>query len=134
MDRPYADERISAIAYFPPVSPYAAGMAGKCPRCGQAALFAGYLKLAPACTACGLDYSKADAGDGPAVFVIFIVGFLAVVVAILARFVFYAPIGVAFLVSGAFAILAILGLLRPIKATLVALQYRNKAEEGRTLT
>jgi len=119
------------MAYHPPVSPYAAGLAGKCPRCGQGPLFEGYLKIRAGCPACGLDYSKADAGDGPAVFIIFIVGFAAVGLAFVARFVFFAPIAVAFLISGAFAIAVILALLRPMKATLVALQYRHKAEEGR---
>ena len=119
------------IAYYPPVSPYAAGLGGKCPRCGQGALFKGYLRLLPNCPACGLDYSKADSGDGPAVFVIFIVGFLAVAVAFVAKFAFFAPIGVAFLIAGGFAILLIAALLRPFKAILIALQYRNRAEEGR---
>lgn len=73
----------------------------------------------------------ADAGDGPAVFIIFIVGFVAVVVAFVARFVWYAPIAAAFGISAGVAIALSLALLRPFKATLVALQYRHKAEEGR---
>lgn len=119
------------MTYYPPVSPYAAGLGGKCPRCGQGALFGTFLGLRERCDACGLEYAKADAGDGPAVFVIFIVGFVAVAIAFIARFVFFAPIGVAFGVSSAIAIALILLLLRPLKATLIALQYRHKAEEGR---
>ena len=116
---------------FPPVSPHAAGLASKCPRCGEGALFDGYLSLRAACDRCGLDYAKADSGDGPAVFVIFIVGFLAVAAAFVARFVFYAPILLAFLASSVFALALILLLLRPLKATLIALQYAHKAAEGR---
>ncbi len=119
------------MTYYPPVSPYAAGMGGKCPRCGQGKLFEGFLALKPACEVCGLDYAKADSGDGPAVFVIFIVGFVAVALAFIARYVWYAPMGVALLLSIGFAVLSILALLRPLKATLIALQYANKAEEGR---
>ncbi len=119
------------MTYYPPVSPYAAGLAGKCPRCGQGDLFEGFLGLKAECPNCGLDYAKADAGDGPAVFVIFIVGFLAVVLAIVARYVWYAPIWLAFLISSVGAVIMILALLRPLKATLIALQYRHKAEEGR---
>lgn len=115
----------------PPVSPYTAGLAGKCPRCGQGALFRSFLALQPRCPVCGLDYSKADSGDGPAVFVMFIVGFVAVAVAFIARFVFFAPTLVAFAIAGGLAILLSLALLRPFKATLIALQYRHKAEEGR---
>lgn len=119
------------MTYYPPVNPYAAGLGGKCPRCGQGALFKSFLGLKDRCEACGLDYSKADAGDGPAVFIMFIVGFVAVAVAFVARFVWFAPILTAFLISGTVAIALSLGLLRPFKATLIALQYRHKAEEGR---
>ena len=65
------------------------------------------------------------------VLVIFIVGFIAVALAFIARFVWYAPIGVALGLSMLFAVVLILALLRPLKATLIALQYANKAEEGR---
>ncbi|MEQ8748551.1 MAG: DUF983 domain-containing protein [Amphiplicatus sp.] len=85
------------MTYYPPVSPYAAGFGGKCPRCGQGALFKGFLGLQERCEACGLDYSKADSGDGPAVFVMFIVGFVAVALAFIARFVWEAPLWLALL-------------------------------------
>lgn len=116
---------------FPPVDPYAAGLGARCPRCGQGRLFRSYLTLEPRCPACGLDFTKADAGDGPAVFVIFIVGFLGVALAFVARFLWSMPLLGAFLVASSAAIAAILLILRPLKATLIALQYRNKAEEGR---
>lgn len=119
------------MSYYPPVSPYAAGLGCKCPRCGQGKLFDGFLKLGAACPVCGLDYAKADSGDGPAVFVIFIVGFIAVALAFVARYVWYAPMAVALLVSVGFTVGSILLLLRPFKATMIALQYSNKAAEGR---
>ena len=119
------------MTYYPPVSPYAAGLGAKCPRCGQGKLFDGFLKLGKTCEVCGLDYAKADSGDGPAVFVIFIVGFVAVAIAFVARYVWYASMGVALGLSAGFAIAMILALLRPLKATMIALQYANKAEEGR---
>lgn len=119
------------MTYYPPVSPYAAGLGGKCPRCGQGALFDGFLKLRRGCESCGLDYAKADSGDGPAVFVIFIVGFLAVVIAFVVRYAFFAPMAVALAVSSAFTVASILLLLRPLKATLIALQYANRAADGR---
>lgn len=114
-----------------PVSPFAAGLACKCPRCGRGTLFDGYLTLRRACDACGLDYSKADSGDGPAVFVMFIVGFIAVGIAFFTRFALDAPIWLALALSVGVATGLILVLLRPFKATLIALQYAHKAEEGR---
>jgi uncharacterized protein (DUF983 family) len=119
------------MSYYPPVSPFSAGIGGKCPRCGQGALFKSFIGLNERCPACGLDYAQADAGDGPAVFIMFIVGFIAVAAAFIARFVFLAPILTAFLISGGFAIGLSLALLRPMKGVMVALQYRHKAEEGR---
>jgi len=116
---------------YPHVSPYAAGLGGKCPRCGKGALFDGFLGLRKTCSVCKLDYTKADPADGPAVFVIFIVGFIAVAVAFVARFVWFAPVWLAFLISAGLAVGAILALLRPLKAMLIALQYANNAEEGR---
>lgn len=119
------------MSYYPPLSPYATGMAGKCPRCGQGDLFKGYLGLQPSCNVCGLDYEKADSGDGPAVFVIFIVGFLAVVLAIVARYTWYAPIWAAFLISSLGAMAMIFAMLRPLKGVMIALQFQHNAEEGR---
>ena len=119
------------MAGYPPVSPYRAGLACKCPRCGQGALFKSYLALKDRCSACGLEYGKADAGDGPAVFVIFIVGFIAVALAFIARFVWFMSIGAAFALSASVAVAIILLMLRPLKATLIALEFANKAEEGR---
>jgi uncharacterized protein (DUF983 family) len=55
-------------------NPFLAGLMGKCPACGKGSLFSGYLKFADRCSACGEDFAKADAGDGPAVFVIFVAG------------------------------------------------------------
>lgn len=119
------------MTYYPPVSPVAAGLGGKCPRCGQGALFRNFLGLKDRCEVCSLDYSNADSGDGPAVFIMFIVGFVAVAVAFLARFVWFAPILTAFFIAALVAVALSLALLRPFKATLIALQYRHKAEEGR---
>ena len=116
---------------YPPVSPYMVGMACKCPRCGQGPLFDGFLKLGECCNACSLDYAKADSGDGPAVFVIFIAGFFAVALAYIARYVWFAPMWAAFAISAGAVIVLCLALLRPLKATLIALQYANKAAEGR---
>ena len=119
------------MTYYPPISPYAAGLGGKCPRCGQGDLFETFLGLKPACSACGLDYKKADAGDGPAVFIIFIVGFIGVIVAFVMRFVMEFSIAASFVVSASVSVLCILALLRPLKGTLIALQFQHKAHESR---
>src|SRR4026208_2640455 len=67
--------------------PIGRGLPGRCPGCGEGHLFQGFLALRPACERCGLDYGFADAGDGPAVFVILIgggiVGFAALITEVL---------------------------------------------------
>lgn len=55
------------------------GLKCRCPRCGQGRLFARYLKIAPACDHCGLDYSPHRADDLPAYIVITIVGHILVI-------------------------------------------------------
>lgn len=103
----------------------------RCPRCGEGALFASYLKIKANCAVCGLDFTKADSGDGPAVFVIFIVGPLAALIAIWFQRAFDPSIWV-FMVAMAIVIAGLsLALLPVLKAGLFALQYRNKAGEGR---
>ena len=87
--------------------------------------------MAERCSACGLDYSKADSGDGPAVFAIFIVGFLAVAVVFLLRFSLYLPMLIAFLGGIIVILLSSFYLLPRLKALLFALQYANKAEVSR---
>ena len=116
--------------YYPPLSPMQTGFAGKCPRCGQGRLFASFLKLAPRCEQCGLDYAKADAGDGPAVFMIFIAGFVAVAVLFVTGFVLDWPAGIALLLA-VVSLVGLIGLLmQPLKGLMVAQQYAAKAREG----
>lgn len=83
------------------------------------------------CERCGLSYAFADSGDGPAVFAIFILGFLVLGGALLVEFKLHAPVWVHIVLWGiATPVLAFL-LLRVLKATLIALQYKHKAEQGR---
>lgn len=122
---------MSLDPYHAPVSPFAAGLSCRCPRCGRGPLFKGFLDLAPSCTSCGLDYDFADAGDGPAVFVILFAGFIVVALAFWVEAKFEPPMWVHALLWIPAILIVTLGLLRPLKALMVALQYRNKAAEGR---
>lgn len=114
-----------------PVSPLVSGLACTCPRCGKGKLFVNVLNLRDNCDACGLDYKFIDTGDGPAVFAIFILGFLCVGGALIAEFVFGVPWWAHVLLWGILTPLIAVFLLRFLKATLIALQFKNKAEEGR---
>lgn len=113
------------------VSPYVAGLLGRCPRCGKGKMFRGLLELAPSCNVCGLNYSFADSGDGPAIFVMTIAGFIIVGFAWYVEVAYTPSYWVHALIFLPFSILVCIGLLRPTKGLLIALQYFNKAEEGR---
>ncbi len=115
----------------PLASTLASGLLCRCPACGKGRLFSGYLTLAPACDRCGLDYDFAEAGDGPAVFVILVTGFLIVGAALIVEVTYKPPYWLHALVWGSLAILLPLLLLRSFKGALIALQYKHKAEEGR---
>ena len=116
---------------YPPIEPIAAGLTGRCPRCGKGRLFSGLLNIAPDCDECGLDYSFADAGDGPAVFVILIIGFIVVGLALWTEVSFNPPLWLHFMLWIPLTLVLSLGGLRLIKGVLVTLQYANKAAEGR---
>ena len=116
---------------YPPISPLWAGISGCCPRCGKGRLFSGYLTLARACENCGLDYSFADAADGPAFFVMSIVGFVVVGGALAVEILYQPPLWVHVALWLPLAIVLPLLLLRPFKGVLVALQYHYRAAEGR---
>ena len=107
------------------------GLAGRCPRCGEGRLFDGFLTLAPRCERCGLDYSFADSADGPAVFVIFLSGFIVVFAALVVEFVYAPPYWLHALLWLPLIALTTLVPLRPMKGLMIALQYHHKAAEGR---
>ena len=89
------------------------------------------MKIKPRCANCGLDYAFADSGDGPAVFVILIIGFLVVGLALWAEVNYHWPVWLHILLWGPLTIILSLALLRGLKGVLIALQYRNSASEGK---
>ena len=119
------------VRIYPPISALSTGLAGRCPRCGEGSMFQGFLNIAPRCDACGLDYGFADSGDGPAVFVTLIAGFLVLGAALAVDVVYEPPIWVYIVIFLPLTLLVCLGLLRPLKGLLIASQYKNKAAPGR---
>jgi uncharacterized protein (DUF983 family) len=117
-------------ALYPPL-PNNIGVKGRCPRCGEGRLFNGFLSVAPRCRACGLDFSFADSGDGPAVFIMMIVGFIVVGLALFVEFTFAPPVWVHALLWVPLVLGLALGLLRPLKGWLIAQQYRQRGAEAR---
>lgn len=90
-------------------------------------MFDGFLTVAKRCDVCGLDLKAADSGDGPAIFVIFIVGPIVTLLALWVEVAFEPPYWLHMVLWGPVILLGSLALLRPFKATLIALQYRHRA-------
>ncbi len=111
------------------VSPIWAALAGRCPRCGQGKLFAGLLTVRPACLVCGLDLSAHDAGDGPAVAVILVLGALIVGLAFWVEFTFSPPLWVHAVLWPVVTVPLAIVMMRPLKAGLIVLQYRYRRTE-----
>ena len=102
----------------------------RCPRCGEGRLFTGFLDVRPTCDVCGLDLTKVDTGDGPAVFVIFAVCILMGAGALWLELTFSPPFWVHMAIWVPFILIFGIGLLRPFKAALVAIQYKYQARPG----
>jgi uncharacterized protein (DUF983 family) len=119
------------VAPPPNPSPLVVGLKARCPRCGDGALFRSGLILRDQCDRCGLSYAFADSGDGPAVFAIFILGFVVLLAALIVEFRIGPPVWVHVVLWGVLTPLLAFVLLRVLKASLIALQYKHKAGEAR---
>ena len=113
-----------------PPAPMAAALTGACPRCGSRSLFSGWIRFAGECRSCGLDFASFNVGDGPAAFLILIVGALLTIGAVMLELaaeppflvhLVWVPLGLALTIFG----------LRFGKAFLLGQEYRHEAREGR---
>lgn len=116
---------------YPPASLYFNGMLGRCPNCGKGHMLRGLLKVSSKCENCGLSFSFADAGDGPAIFVMTIVGFIVIALMWYVEVVYRPPYWVHAAILLPVSAFLCIALLRPIKGLFIALQYFNRAEESR---
>lgn len=88
--------------------------------------------MAGRCEACRFELGGADSGDGPAVFVIIIVGFLMVFAALFTEIAVHPPVWVHLIVRLPLGAGLCLVLLRPMKGLMIAAQIKNKASEHRS--
>ncbi|QIG78356.1 DUF983 domain-containing protein [Stakelama tenebrarum] len=111
--------------------PIDSGLKGACPRCGAKTLFASVAKYADKCSTCGLDYDQFNVGDGPVVFLTLGIGTLVTVLAIIVELSFAPPFWVHAVLWIPLTAILVVGTLHFAKGLLLALEYRNKAAEGR---
>jgi uncharacterized protein (DUF983 family) len=104
-----------------------ASLLGRCPRCGKGALFRGLLDIRPSCEACGLDLGAHDAGDGPAVAAIFVIGAATVGAALWVDVKFTPPLWVHAVLWPVLVLPFSILTMRVAKAALVALHFRHRS-------
>ncbi|MHA6318053.1 DUF983 domain-containing protein [Altererythrobacter sp. CAU 1778] len=107
-----------------------AALLGLCPRCGERTLFAGMVKFAPRCGNCGLDFDQFNVGDGPAAFLITIVGGIASALAIWVEIAFAPPFWLHIILWVPLVFGLTVGGLRIGKGWLLQQEYRNRAREA----
>ena len=112
--------------YNPNISPFGTGIRCRCPRCGQGKLYDGFLKVADCCGVCGLTLAHEDAGDGPAVFIILIYGFVMAGLATWVELNYEPPLWLHALIFGPLIVIGSILLLRPFKGVMIALQYKYR--------
>jgi uncharacterized protein (DUF983 family) len=108
----------------------AAALFGLCPRCGTRSLFGGVASFAPRCRDCELDYSRFNVGDGPAAFLIMVIGAVVVGLALWVEFSFDPPVWVHAVLWAPVIAVATLGGLRITKAALLITEYQRDAREA----
>ncbi len=113
------------------VSPLKAGLSCLCPRCGRGRLFTGFLDVAARCEVCGLDFDQQNSGDGPAFFIIMIVGFIVVGLALVVEMSFSPPAWLHMALWLPLCLVLSVVLLRPFKGVMIALQYRHRVQFDR---
>ena len=111
------------------ISPLAAALRCRCPRCGKGKLFRGLLTLQPACPVCGLDFSNSDTGDAGAVLLIMGLGAVIVIMAFWVEFHFSPPLWVHAVLWPIVTIPLAILIMRPMKAALVGAQFRRRPHE-----
>jgi uncharacterized protein (DUF983 family) len=112
------------------IDPIRAGLLCRCPNCGQGPLYAGFLKVVDRCEACGFDYTRLNTGDGAAIFIMQIAGGIVVFGALFAMIAWNPPIWLLLLIALPLVAGLSIGLMRPGKGVMIALQMRNKAGQA----
>ena len=113
------------------VDPIRAGLLCRCPNCGKGPLFSGFLKVVERCAVCGFDFTRLDTGDGAAIFVMQIAGGLVVFGALFVQIAYDLPIWAMLVVALPLVVGLSLGLMRPGKGVMIALQMRHRAGQTR---
>lgn len=108
-----------------------AALFGECPACGARTLFAGWVRFASRCRACGHDFSSYNVGDGPAAFLILVIGALVCALALVLQVRISPPFWVHILLWVPITSALVLLSLRVSKAAMLIHEARAEVREGK---
>ncbi|MCO5794122.1 MAG: DUF983 domain-containing protein [Blastomonas fulva] len=108
-----------------------AALFGECPACGARTLFAGWVRFATRCRACGHDFSSYNVGDGPAAFLILVIGALVCALALVLQVRISPPFWVHILLWVPITSALVLLSLRVSKAAMLIHEARAEVREGK---
>lgn len=105
------------------------GLSCTCPRCHEGALYKpGFVnfELDDTCKKCGLDFGENDSADGPAVFLMFVLGFTIVPMALILEMTLHPPLWLHAVLWSFVVIGLTMGSLKPLKSYIITLQYKHR--------
>lgn len=108
-----------------------AALFGECPACGQRTLFAGAVRFADRCRACGHDFTRYNVGDGPAAFLTMIIGGLVCAAALTLQLTVEPPFWLHIVLWVPLTTAAVIASLRVSKAAMLIHEARAQVREGR---
>lgn len=110
---------------------FQAALFGECPACGSRTLFAGWVRFAARCRVCGHDFTLYNVGDGPAAFLILIIGAIACALALVLQVKVSPPFWVHILLWVPVTTAPVLASLRVSKAAMLLHEARAEVREGK---
>ncbi|KRB85867.1 hypothetical protein ASE00_03655 [Sphingomonas sp. Root710] len=102
------------------------GLKGCCPACGEARLFARFLKPVGHCPACGQSWAHQRADDLPAYLVVLILGHILVPIVVAVNLRYDMPIWVQMTLWPGLALVIALLMIQPAKGAVIGLQWARR--------
>jgi uncharacterized protein (DUF983 family) len=102
------------------------GLKGRCPRCGEGRLFAGFLLPAPSCVSCGQSFEGHEAHDFPAYIVILLLGHILIPTMVGVNVALNIPVGWQAILWPAITLILALAMIQPAKGAVIAYQWARR--------
>ena len=112
------------------LSPHKTGLWCKWLSCGIGKLFSCFLLVKKVCKSCGLNLNQHDSRDEPIFFVMSVVGFVIIILAMSVKLSYEPAYWFYLAVWVPVILISTIGLLRPIKGIIIGLQYKYRVNQN----